>query len=299
MRALLLLLVLLASCPSKQPTPHEAAAVDDSPPAQLRIGSAPYLSPTELHEIFNPLLRHLSQKTGVKASLVLAKNYAELVRMLKAKEIEIAVLPPYVYVSAKEQLTTLQPLVSPITAGAETSGSYLFTMKDSGLKSLQDLKGKRLALVDPESVTGYLFPLMALLEAGLSPAQDLAEIVIMGSHDRVLDAVKNHEVDAGASYSSAMSSYTTREGLAPDFFLILAKGARSPHEVWAHSGALSPGFSEKVKQLLFSLSSNTPEGKQLLTLINGFVPVEDTNYEHIRDVAVLVKAAMGAPPSSP
>jgi phosphonate transport system substrate-binding protein len=294
MRALLcLLFAFVVSCQTDKTPSNKNLPLDETPPAQLRIGSAPYLAPEKLQEIFDPLLVYLSQKTGVKTSLVLAKNYAELVRMLEDKEIEIAIFPPYVYTSAKDKIKTLQPLLSPITAGAETSGSYLFTTKDSGLKSIQDLKGKTMAFVDPESVTGYFFPVMAMLDAGLKPKQDLGKIVFLGSHDKVLTAVKNHEVDAGASYTSAMSAYTIREELEPDFFLILAKGPRSPHEVWAQSGSLTPGFSEKLRQLLFSLSSSTPEGKQILTLFNGFVPVEDANYEAIRSIAKRVKAEMG------
>ena len=293
MRFLCLLGLLLAACQSSQPASSQQIILDATPPAQLRIGCAPYLAPEKLQEIFTPLLQYLSQKTGVKASLVLAKNYAELVRMLEEKELEIAIFPPYVYISAKEQLKTLQPLVSPITDGAETSGSYLFTTKTSGLHSLHELKGKSIALVDPESVTGYFFPVMALLDAGLLPKQDLGKIAFLGSHDKVLEAVKARTFEAGASYSSAMTSYLLREKLDPDFFLILAKGPRSPHEVWAHAGALSPGFSEKVKLLLFSLSSNTTEGKQVLALFNGFVPVEDANYDNIRAIAARVKAAMG------
>jgi phosphonate transport system substrate-binding protein len=293
MRLALLWLCLLLGCGSStEPRAKPVIAVDATPPKQLRIGSAPYLSPEELQEIFNPLLQYITKKTGVQTSLVLAKDYKDLSRLLEESQIEIAIFPPYPYVEARARMKTLVPLLSPITAGAETSGSYLFTSSKSGIKSLDGLKGKTIAFVDPASTTGYFFPMVALLDAGLKPRQDL-RITFLGSHDKVLNAVRNQEVDAGASYSSAMDSYVMREKLDSGEFVILAKGPRSPHEVWAHAGALSSGFGEELRQLLFSLSTSTPEGRQVLTLFNGFVPVDEKNYEEIREISQRVKSEFG------
>lgn len=286
----------LLACQKTQEQVGAITPEDDTPPKELRIASAPYLAPDALQKAYARLTAYIEQETKVPTRFVIAKDYEDLIRLLQEDQAEIAIFPPFVYLEAKEKLPRLTALVSPIAAGAETSGSYLFTKGTSALKDVSDLKGKKVAFVDPKSTTGYFFPMLALLEAGLTPKRDLGQIVFLGSHDKVIQAVHEGTVDAGASYSNAINRYLEQNKLPQEYFYVLAKGPRSPHEVWAYAGSLSPGFVQRLRGVLFGISSQTETGRKVLAelpQINGFVETNEPDYEAVRKVAARVNAAVG------
>ncbi len=51
--------------------------------------------------------------------------------------------------------------------------SEILVKKDSKIKSLKDLKGKKIALQDVTSTAGYTFPLAMLTEAGINATKDM------------------------------------------------------------------------------------------------------------------------------
>jgi len=65
----------------------------------------------------------------------------------------------------------------------------------------EDLRGARVAWVDPDSCAGHLFPSAALRERGLEPDELFGEQRFVGSHGSVVHAVARGEADAGATFA--------------------------------------------------------------------------------------------------
>ena len=70
--------------------------------------------------------------------------------------------------------------------------------RDSDIQSLEDLAGKKWAVPDLGSTSGYLFPAVALQDAGI----EVGEIVEAGGHPQAALAVYNGEVDFATTYFS-------------------------------------------------------------------------------------------------
>jgi phosphonate transport system substrate-binding protein len=70
--------------------------------------------------------------------------------------------------------------------------------RDSDIQSLEDLAGKKLAVPDLGSTSGYLFPAVAFQDAGI----EVGEIVEAGGHPQAALAVYNGEVDFATTYFS-------------------------------------------------------------------------------------------------
>jgi phosphonate transport system substrate-binding protein len=68
--------------------------------------------------------------------------------------------------------------------------------RDSDLKTLQDLNGKKWAYTDPTSTSGYIVPLIQLKAAGI----EVAEGVATGGHPQAVLAVYNGEADFGTTF---------------------------------------------------------------------------------------------------
>jgi phosphonate transport system substrate-binding protein len=84
-----------------------------------------------------------------------------------------------------------------------TKGYYsvFYVKKDSPFQSIQDLKGKNLGLVDPNSTSGYNVPLFALSKLGITDANSFfGKVVITGSHENAVIALSQGTVDAAANW---------------------------------------------------------------------------------------------------
>ena len=77
---------------------------------------------------------------------------------------------------------------------------------DSGIKSLNDLKGKRFAFVDPASTSGHLYPKTLLLSKGLDPKTFFGKSIFAGSHNAVVLSILKGEVDGGAAYDGSRAA---------------------------------------------------------------------------------------------
>jgi phosphonate transport system substrate-binding protein len=77
--------------------------------------------------------------------------------------------------------------------------SVVFTRKGTGIKTLDDLKGKSFNFVDPASTSGHLAPKTLLIKNGLNPDKDM-QTVFAGSHPTSVLSVYNGKAPAGATY---------------------------------------------------------------------------------------------------
>src|SRR5204862_4784158 len=85
--------------------------------------------------------------------------------------------------------------------------------KESGIKSVEELRGKTIAFVDPASSSGYIYPMVLLVQRGLvrnrDPKTFFREVVFSGAHDASMRALLNGHVDAIASFDLAREQYLT------------------------------------------------------------------------------------------
>jgi ABC-type phosphate/phosphonate transport system substrate-binding protein len=75
---------------------------------------------------------------------------------------------------------------------------------------------------------------------------------------------------------------------------VVAKSRRVPHEAYAVRDGFPPVAAEAMGRALSEISTATPEGRRLLAPLlrwNGFMPVDDSHYDVIREVEAEVKAA--------
>ena len=92
--------------------------------------------------------------------------------------------------------TTVAPIEAFATAKTAKSGrtfyhSQIIARKDSGIKDINDLKGKDFAFVDPSSTSGHLFPKAGLIKLGIDPENFFGRVLFTGSHDANALAVAN------------------------------------------------------------------------------------------------------------
>ncbi len=157
---------------------------------------------------FDAYEKLLRQTFDVPVKLVMASDYAGAIQAFAAGQIELAYMSPAAYAAAwTESNGNVMPLLT--TQEKDGSTSYvavLYVRADSGITSIEQLKGKSLAWADPNSASGYLIPRAEFRAMGIDPepGKYFGRTGFAGGHEQAVIAVVNHQYDAGVTWSSGL-----------------------------------------------------------------------------------------------
>lgn len=100
-------------------------------------------------------------------------------------------------------------------------GGVIFTKKDSGIETLDDLKGKRFGAVDINSFGGWIMAQKELKDHGII-VDDFSEFAFFGTHDKVVLAMKNGIIDAGTVRTDTLERMSNESIIDPEICQILS-----------------------------------------------------------------------------
>jgi phosphonate transport system substrate-binding protein len=157
------------------------------------------------------IVDQLPRVLGVKeVKLFPATDYDGVIQGLLGGTLDAAELGASGY--AKIYLTNPKA-VEPILTDIQTDGStgyysIMVARKDSGIKTLADMKGKKLGFADPDSTSGYLVPVTSLpKDIGTSVKEYFSETGFGGGHENLVLAVKDGKFDAGTTFGSGVGKF--------------------------------------------------------------------------------------------
>ena len=129
-----------------------------------------------------------------------------------------------------------------------------------------------------------------LLEQGKNPERFFSETVFLGSHNRVIDAVLDGTVDAGATYSEAVEA-AKEYGLAVHNLVILKQTDAIPKDVIAGRPGLDEHMLASLKQVFIETTDKASAHASVMkkTGLNGFIEAQDQVYDVIRKAAKVLK----------
>lgn len=255
--------------------------------SDLIFGVTPLIEPQKVKERYGPIINGIAGQLEMQGRTIITSDYGALAQCLLDGVVDIGWFSPLAYVSAREQGEVI-PLVTPIVNGAPSYEGYIITRKDSGINTLDDLRGVSFAFVDPKSASGYAYPRFIMKEAGLDPDKDLKEVLFMGTHNKVIEAVLAGNVVAGATFVEAWD-LASEHGLPVEKELtIIARTEPIPKDALAAGPKTNPDLLDKLQQA-FVVFKDTPIGREVLadSPIDGFIPADDDNYNIVRQVAAL------------
>jgi phosphonate transport system substrate-binding protein len=259
------------------------------PGGQIRFGLEPYDAGPKLAAAYKSLISVLQKKLGCPVKLYIATNYTAEVEAMRAKKLDVGEFGPLGYIFA-HQLAKAQPVAVFGTKDRKpvTYTAALWVPTSSAIQTVADLKGHTLALSDPASTSGNLFPRYAMLKAGLNPDQDV-KIQYAGSHTASLLALVNGKVDAGEVNSQQQATATAAGQFDQTKFRTIWRSKPIPNDPITVRGDLSPTFRAAFAKTLFTL---TPAQLKLVDAELGvdagpMIPGSDSLYGQIRDLVAL------------
>lgn len=229
------------------------------------------------------MMDKLSQALGMPVKPFVAADYNGVIEALRSKRLDVAYLGPFSYVLGASVANIEAFAVAETKKAGRTSyQSYVITHKDSGIKSVADLKGKNFAFVDPSSTSGHLFPKAGLMKAGFNPDKDFGRVIFSGSHDSSAIAVQNRKIDAAAVADRILEAAFNKGIAKREDIVVIWKSDPIPESptVWRKD---LPDDLKKRIQAAFLEVKDIPWSDQ--GTLNGFHPTNDAAYNVIRDTA--------------
>jgi phosphonate transport system substrate-binding protein len=265
-----------------------AAKIDPKLPP-LKIAFIPFENPEQLVDNVGPAIAFLEKQLGRKIRHFTTLNYSSAVEALNAGKADISFMSPLPYVLVNAQ-TGAQAILGEIYNGKSYYHSKIFVRKNSGIKTLADLKGKTIAYVDPISSSGFMYPHDILIRAGLvkggfdDPEGDFfRRVYYAGGDEQAMRALYGKFVDAAGVGEFSINLLRQEER---DEIVEIAESARIPSHCVVARKDLDPKIKEQFIQAMLKL--NAPENRKYVQYLygtDGYVRVNKDTYRSVADMA--------------
>lgn len=254
---------------------------------QLVLAFIPQENPEKLIGDIKVITDYLSKETGVPVKGYVAQDHAAAVEALRNEQADVSFMGGMPYVLAHAHAGA-EVVLGELYRGSATYRGRIFVRKDSGIKSIDQLRGKSVAFADPISESGYIYPLDIFVRAGhLKSKQDpqkfFGAVYFAGGYQQAMQAVVNGHVDAaGASqYADLLLSasqyqevtWIAESKLIPSHAVVVRKG-------------LEPALVESFKRAMLKL--NEPDYRHLLQHVynpDGYVETSHAEYASVETMA--------------
>ena len=253
----------------------------------LTLAFVPQENPDKLLGDIEAITTWLTAQMGMPVKGFVTFDYAAAVEALRNGDADISFMGALPFVLAEAEIGAV-PLLSEVYRGSPSYSGRIFVRRDSGIKTLEDLRGRDIAFADPISESGYLYPLDLFVEAGLVAAPDQADAFFgrkffAGGYQQAMQAMAEGLVDAaGASQFADLL-------LSPDQQSQVTWIAES-ETIPSHVVIARPGLDAEVQASFVAamLRLNEDENSEMLRYLygpDGYVTADPTAFEGVRAMA--------------
>lgn len=281
--------VIITGC-GKQSTESQSGADIGTAANPIKMAMVPSLDTQKLVVSGEKLTQLMEKETGLKYEISVPTSYTAVITAMGAGTVDIGWLSPIPYIIAHDKYG-VKVILKTVRKGSTDYYSFIIARSDSGIKKLADLKGKKFAYGDPVSTSGAIYPKHLIRTSGYDPDTFFSDVIYAGAHDRVVMAVYNKQVDAGAIYGQPGDDARNRVMTAlPDVLSktsVIAQSIPIPNDTVSLRKGLPPAIEKKILNGLLAVSKSA-EGRKILYevgSIDGFAPAKDKDYDSVRAVA--------------
>ena len=224
---------------------------------ELVFASIPDENAAQVTERFGDFVAYLSREIGVPVKLRIAGDYAAVIEGQRAEQIHFAYYGPASYARARMIGVKTTPFAIEVNKGGVKGYHSVFYVKaNSPYQKVEDLKGKSIALVDPNSTSGNNVPRYAMDKMGIKPDEFFGKVVYSGSHVNAVMALNQGTVDVAANWwnnenDSEMTRMADKGMVKREDFRIIYKSDQIVNSPIAYLDSLPADLKKKIEQAFF------------------------------------------------
>jgi phosphonate transport system substrate-binding protein len=263
---------------------------------ELSFAVVPDENATGTEKRYEPFIQYLTKQLGVPVKLRIANDYAAVIEGQVAGNIQIALYGPSAFARALMNGAKIDAFAMQVNKdGTKGYYSVLYVKADAPYQKIEDLKGKNLGLVDPNSTSGNNVPRFEMNKMGIKPEEFFSNVVYTGSHENAIIALQQGQIDGAFNWwndeNESMLRRMERKNMAKyDDFRIIFKSDQIVNSPFAMLTTLPAELQASIKDAFFNIQKNDPEAFQVMT--DGeqqlWAPVTNADYQVIIDLNTFV-----------
>jgi phosphonate transport system substrate-binding protein len=246
-------------------------------------------------ERYTPLVNYLSKELGIKVNLRVANDYAAVIEGQRAGNIHIGYYGPASFARARVTGVKTDAFVIDVNAdGSKGYYSVFYVRANSPYQKIEDLKGKNLGLVDPNSTSGNNMPRFKLNQVGIDPDAFFSKVIFTGSHENAVLALSQGTVDVAANWWNAdndsnltrmlnknMVKSSDGTSLKKEDFRIIVKSDLIINSPYAYLSDLPEDMKAAIKKAFLEMAEKDSEGFKKLSDGKNlpWAPISNADYD--------------------
>lgn len=235
----------------------------------------------KLQQEFGPFRDALAKITGLEIDLYPVNSRTAAVEALRAEQLDFVLTGPAEYVVIK-QLTDAR-----IVAAWQRPDYFaqVVVLADGPIKSVEDIRGRKVAFGSAGSTSQHLGPAQALADLGLKQGSDYTAEII--SRNVAVEAMVNGDIAAVGMNRNHLAS--VRKAYPDVAFQVVARGRDLPNDILVVRAGVAQDIEQKIrdafvndsKTLMAAVLDSTDDNQKYE---GGFFlsKVEDSDYDYVR-----------------
>ena len=277
--------LLIVGCGKQQeetyhPTFSERGADE---PKEYIVGIHPLHNPKRLVEVYGPVVDYLNTTVPqARFRLEASRNYEEFEKKLYARHFDFAMPNPYQTVRS----LNYGYRVFGKMGNDEMFRGIILVRKDSGIRKVSDLKGKKVAYPALTALAATMMPQYYLHTHGINVNRDIENLYVGSQESSIMNVLRGH-VAAGATWPVPWKVFQEEN---PDMAAQLEVKWQTetlPNNGWVARNDVPSALAEDVGKALVDLSK-TREGRAMLERL-GITRFEKASNETYRPVQHYLK----------
>lgn len=252
----------------------------------FRVTTIPEEAATEQVRKFTPLATYLEKQLGVKVEFTPVSDYPAAVEALVNKKVDLVWFGGFTFVQAN--LRSGGKVVPLAQREEDTKFQSVFIAKtDSGIKTLNDMKGKQISFGSQSSTSGHLMPRSFLLQASINPEKDFKRVAYSGAHDATIASVVSGKVDAAALDITVWKKFVGENKVDTKAVDVFYTTPGYFNYNWSVHADMPAAMQAKVKAALLALNpADAAQGEILkLNRATRYIATTPDNYKGLEAAA--------------
>lgn len=279
-------LLFITGCAAAKSKPNDNLGNSNgSQPEKLRFSVTDRKGLEPLQRDYEPFRKALEQVLAKKIEFFPTENYLSAASALELDMVDLVLAGPSEYTVIRAR-TNASPIIA---IQRPNLRSVIAVRANTRIKSVAQLKGKKIALGEVGGTSSYIGPIKFLLDAKLNPQSDVQILMLGTGGSKGLEELKNGKVDAWGGTSHRYEKFLQTEGVSESVYPLIIKGPLLPGDVFVVNSRLAPALVEEMRSsilkhqdkllpALLATENNQKYKESQLT------PANDADYNIIREV---------------
>jgi len=253
---------------------HGAENATAAAPA-VRFAVISQAEPARIYQEWQPFIDYLAAKTGYRIELVVPRGFDKIKEAIETKDVDIFYINSLVYFRLQQE-----GKIAPIAQvqnlnGDSTSRAVIVVRSDSGIDTVKQLQGRKIAYVSPMASGAYLAPRAQLYKEGIKGEQQAQELF---TNNLTTSLHKVLLGDAAAATMCGVSFKLMSEKINTGELKIIGRSDDFAEDILAGRADLDAKLRDRIAETVLTMPDNA-QGKQALARmrdlrVQQFVPYD-------------------------